>query len=463
MSLVLFPNQLFDIKHLPKQTTIYFVEDPVFYGDRKGSGAVESLKLNQLRILYMYVTHQRYLKMLKDNGYKVIYKPITELWKKHDYSFLPKQCTLFDPCDHVLMKRLQKTSIEWTILDSPSFILTEKELKSYRGTKTTRFQHSDFYKMVKEKLNLLKNVPSQDVYNREPYKKSMPLPPSPFQHLFGSKNEWNIGVQWLQKSIFHTNPKPFLPWDKLIDSYLVHLPLTSKDVQVWFQDFLKHRLDHYGSYQDVVLSSNPLLYHSGLSIYLNNGFITPLEVINILRKKKTSLQNYEGFVRQVIGWREYCRLYYLYVTPKDYRQNIFHLKKKLTKEWYQGTTAIPIVNESIQYAFNYGYLNHIQRLMVISNYMTLSNIHPDGIYQWMYEFSLDSYEWVMVFNCYSMGSWSDGGLAMRKPYISSANYILKMSDSPKGPWVDLWNAKFKSFLKDHASLLKHTQLANLVS
>lgn len=464
MNLILFPNQLLDPKHLkplkflPKETTVYFIEDPCFYGDRKGSGAVESLKLNQLRILYMYVSHQRYLKTLKEAGYKVIYKSVQDLWKKNIID-LPKHYHMIDPCDLLVSKRYQPIKT----MDSPSFVMTLQDLKDYRGTKTTRFQHSDFYKTVKDKLNLLKNIPSQDAYNREPYRKTMPLPISPFQHLFGSKTEWQTGVQWLQKSIFQNNPKPSLPWDTLIDTYLVHLPLTSKDVHVWLNDFLKHRLNQYGPYQDVVLSNNPLLYHSGLSIYLNNGMITPLEVVEALRKKKTALPNYEGFVRQIIGWREYCRLYYLFVTPKEYRQNIFQLKKKLNKEWYQGTTDIPIVNDTIQYAFNYGYINHIQRLMIMANYMTLSNIHPDGIYQWMYEFSLDSYEWVMIFNCYSMGSWSDGGLAMRKPYISSSNYVLKMSDAKKGPWVDVWNARFKDFLQNHASILKHTQLANLVS
>jgi len=470
MDLILFPNQLFEIKLLKSNTpmvkTIYFIEDPVFYGDRKGSGAVENLQLNQLRIMYMYVVHQRYIKQLKEAGYKVIFKSILDLFgKTHSYSFLPKNCILYDPCDHVLMKRLESTNINWTIINNPSFLLTNQDIELYRKNKETkRFQHHDFYKFVKNKLKILENVPSQDKYNREPYKKDIPMPPNAFQHLFSNSREWESVIKWLEKTPFQNNPRPLLEWKVIIDNYLIHLPLTSADVKQWLFDFIKNRFNNYGKYQDVVTTENVLLYHSGLSIYLNNGLITPMEVIQAISKKKTDIQNYEGFVRQVIGWREYCRMYYLQVATKDFKKNIFKqpLQKKLNEAWYTGETEIPIVNETIQYAFNYGYLNHIQRLMVMANYMTLSNIHADRIYQWMYEFSLDSYEWVMVFNCYSMGSWSDGGLAMRKPYISSSNYILKMSDAKKGDWMILWNKKFQTFLKKNHTILEHTQLANLL-
>jgi len=468
-SLVLFPNQLFEPALLKSMNldvaTIYFIEDPLFYGNRKGSGAVENLQLNQLRILYMYVSHHSYIQRLKSAGFKVIYKSIQDLWKKPmDYSFLPKQCRVFDPCDQLLLKHLPSHCV---VLDSPSFILTAAEIHAYAppSTPTKRLQHAAFYTFVKQKLQLLTNIPSQDKFNRAAYSKSLVEPPSPFKHLFSSALEWETGLHWLEKSPFAKNPAPSLPWKELIQTYLIHLPLTTDDVRLWLNDFIKERLDLYGKYQDVVIPTNPLLYHSGLSIYLNNGLITPLEVINAVRRKKTALQNYEGFVRQVIGWREYCRMYYLHVATSDYRKNIFHQTKtpKLSLEWYKGSTAVPIVNETIQYAFNYGYINHIQRLMIISNYMTLRNVHPDHVYRWMYEFSLDSYEWVMVFNCYSMGTWSDGGLAMRKPYISSANYILKMSKTPRtADWVTHWNALFHAFLTKHTDILKHTQLANLL-
>jgi deoxyribodipyrimidine photolyase-related protein len=127
--------------------------------------------------------------------------------------------------------------------------------------------------------------------------------------------------------------------------------------------------------------------------------------------------------------------------------------------WYTASTKVPIVDATIREAFYYGYIHHIKRLMVMSNFMTLCEVHPDQIFAWMYEFSLDSWDWVMVFNVYSMGTWSDGGHAMRKPYISSAAYIQRMADVSKGPWVDTWNKKFHAFLEKHKRVLWHTQYA----
>lgn len=465
-NLCLFPNQLFEptlLKQqgfLPTETTIYFIEDPLYYGNRKGSMVVETLQLNQLRILYMRVTHQRYLKTLKTAGYKTIVYSIDSLWKQSlDYTSLPNEAFFFDPCDHVLTKKLPST---WKQLDSPSFLMSNDQLTQFRSKYAKRFQHHVFYKFVKQQLKLLESTPSQDKLNREPFRSSIPSPPSPFQHLFSSVQEWKTALAWLQRTEFIKNPKPSMEWNVLISSYLVHLPVCSSDVHDWLEDFVRYRFHSFGAYQDVVISSNPLLYHSGLSIYLNNGLITPKEVLSRLSKVKTKIQNYEGFVRQLIGWREYCILYYRYIDSYHLNRNIFQMrKKKLTKDWYEGTTSNSLINQTIQYAFNYGYLNHIQRLMVMSNYMTLSNLHPDALYQWMFEFSLDSYEWVMVFNTYSMGSWSDGGWGMRKPYISSANYILTMSDTPSGNWIQDWNRLFQTFVKKQTDVLKHTPLAHL--
>lgn len=454
MNVLLFPNQLFPLDVLKKHDikNIYFVEDPLYYGKRPGV----KLELNQLRILFMYVIHQKYITFLK-KYYDVSYYPVDKVINYENF----KNMYAFDPCDSVLEEKLKNNNI--TILDSPSFILTKSDIINYHQDKK-RLQHSHFYEYVKEKLNLLKDVKNMDVYNREPYKKNMPLPKNPYSHIFSEMKDWQEGISWLSKSKFNKNPKGALPWNEIIQNYLIYLPLTPEDLKIWVSDFYKYRFVNYGKYQDVILDTNPLLFHSGFSIYLNNGMLTPGHVIEITNKNKdkTDLASYEGFLRQIIGWREYARYYYLVITRTIYRTNVFKNTKKLNKSFYLGTTEIPLVNKTIQYAMNYGYINHIQRLMVISNYMTLWEYHPDMIYKWMYEFSLDSYEWVMIFNCYSMGSWSDYGKAMRKPYISSANYLLKMSDEKNTEWVTTWNNQFKYFLNKNKEIIKHTQLANLL-
>ena len=418
MELLLFPNQLFEPALLKEYEVekVYFIEHPLFYGKRKGSAAVEKLQLNPVRMAFMDKLHQRYQETLKKAGFTVtVSKSIpTGL----------KQAMAFDPCDNLLLPLLHSKKVR--IFESPSFLLTSTDIQEFYTLhrEKKKLHHSVFYEFVKNKLGILQGVKNLDVYNRAPYSKKLPLPP---------------------------------PTD-----YLTNLPLSTAEVRAWMKDFFQHRFSSYGKYQDVIYDKDALLYHSGLSIYLNNGMITPREVIEAALEQKTDMTNIEGFVRQIAGWREYARYYYLTTPATLYKKNPFRNSKKLDAPLYKATTPIPLVNKTITYAWSYGYINHIQRLMVMSNYMTLAGYSPDAIYQWMFEFSLDAYEWVMVFNCYSMGSWSDHGYAMRKPYISSSNYLIKMSNESRGSWTDAWDNLYRTFLKKNKSILLTTVLANLV-
>lgn len=422
--LLLFPNQLFEISILKKinPSKITFIEDYFFYGRK-------TMKLNELRITYMDVLHQKYVELLQKHFTTVIYHKRTE--PIFDYKSV-KTGMYIDPCDMDLEKKL--THLER--IDSPSFVLSREDLATYFEMKNgKRLQHSHFYNFVKNKLQILQGVENMDKLNRKPFSKNMPLPPDQYRISYSSPDIWNG------------------------NEYLSRLPLTHTDVDNWLNRFFKERFENYGNYQDVMVDKNPLLYHSGLSIYLNNGLITPDKILKVATKYKKYIQSYEGFVRQIIGWREYSRYYYHYVKPVVYTQNPFkQYITKLPKNWGD---EIPIVKKAKEHAMKYGYLNHIQRLMVISNYMTLSGYHPDLIYKWMFEFALDSYEWVMIFNCYSMASYSDNGFAMRKPYISSSKYLLRMSNEPKGDWQEKWDKLYYAFIKKQKSILKHTPLKGL--
>jgi deoxyribodipyrimidine photolyase-related protein len=155
------------------------------------------------------------------------------------------------------------------------------------------------------------------------------------------------------------------------------------------------------------------------------------------------------------------------------QSNIFNNNNKLTTALYEGTTGIPPVDDAIKTAFEIGYLHHIQRLMVISNFFNLLEIHPHEAYKWFMEFSLDSYDWLMTQNVYSMGMWADGGLTMRKPYISTATYILNMSNYTKPTkkeienekengkhdvedWTEIWRALFYRKIIKHQTFFSKT-------
>lgn len=441
--LLLFPNQLFEpaiIKSIVpnKITKIHFIEDPLYYGEREKG---KNLHLNQLRIVYMHIVHKHYLKTLREH-FNVNYYTFDTPFpydKGGTYMYI-------DPCDILLEVKIGSRN---TRIDSPSFIMSRDELDIYSIERNgKRLQHRHFYTTIKKKLGLLEDVKNMDKYNRVQFSKKVPIPDNQYTTIYSQQKEWVDAIEWIKTTRFANNPAP-LKWD--IDGYLTRLPITSEHVNVWMEQFFTKRFGNYGKYQDIIYDKNPLFYHSGASIYLNNGLTIPLTVIKMAAEYKTDIESYEGFVRQIIGWREYTRLYYYCVPKSIYRQNIFNFNNKaLSKRWYTGSIGVPIIDKTIQYAMNYGYINHIQRLMVMSNYMTISEIHPDMIYKWMFEFSLDSYEWVMIFNCYSMGSYSDNGFAMRKPYISSSKYIMRMSNESRGEWETEWDNKYRAFIEKYS-------------
>jgi deoxyribodipyrimidine photolyase-related protein len=448
-------------------TDIIFIEHPLFYGKRRGSGAVSSLALNKVRLAYMHVVGARYIQSLRQsfpNSVSVVpyrealmYKP--KPTKTTTYAYI-------DPCDHLLDDWVKRVFPGIEVWDSPSFLLTRDQLNAAPGT-GTRMTHGVFYEYVKDArkdlkaLNKLLKVKNLDTENREPYRPgALVKTPEIYRRRYSTVAEWDAAATWIKANGFSKNPAPLIPWNEWVETYAVYLPVEHDHARAWMNDFLKERFANYGKYQDVVLFENPMLFHSGLSVFLNNGLLTPVEVLEAaVGVSRVPMASFEGFVRQIAGWREYTRFYYVRVPAVVYKKNVFGLKRKLGKEWYNGTTGIEPVDKTVRWAMNYGYINHIQRLMIVSNFMTLNEYSPDALYRWMFEFSLDSYEWVMVFNCYSMGSWGDGGVAMRKPYISKATYVLTMSnvEDRKGTWVERWNDAYGTFMTRHQKILRHTQ------
>lgn len=434
---VIFPNQLFEASLL-KGKRIHFVEHALFF-KRPG------IRFNKLRLLFMYVVHREYMEYLKKNGVDCM----LHAYPVGKFDFTGKH--VYDPCDRALHRELKGAMVH----DSPSFLLGGEEISAL-GVPKKRMQQRKIYDYVKQKYGFLEDVGNLDVLNRKPFSKNIPMPKNPYRHAFSSEGVWLAGVKWLEsRPEFKNNPRGDKALSEVISEYLIHLPVNPDQVRVWAKDFFKERFSNYGPYQDVVIDENPLLYHSGLSIYLNNGMALPLDIIKQALSYKVPLNSIEGFVRQIAGWREYARYYYLVTPEKVYRKNVFKFTKK--PDLYKANTPFPLINNTIRYAMNYGYLNHIQRLMVISNFTVLSEYHPDVLYKWMFEFSLDSYEWVMIFNCYSMGSWSDEGYAMRKPYVSSTSYLLKMTNEKKENLAG-WDDMFESFKIKQADVLAHTPL-----
>lgn len=430
---VLFPHQLYE--KLPDDKEIYLVEDPIIFGFRPNM----TLKLNKLRIVY-----QKYL----ENMFLEEHKNITliPLEKANEFISKSKEVTIYDPVDHAIETKWKNA----TIIDTPSYLLSKEKVAEYIALKNgKRLRHAPFYNWIRKELQILENIESQDKYNRVPYPKDGPEPKQvypAYKRTAVHKKALADAISWVKSHhIFSKNP------GEIDEEYLAQLPCTHHEAMIWLDKFLAERFSNFGKYEDAIVKNQQWMYHSGLSIPLNYGLLTPQDILQKtkLYKKKVAISSYEGFIRQIIGWREYCRIYYYYVAPKIYLSNHFNFKKtKLNKSWYNGTTGIPIVDDAIKDGFTYGYLHHIRRLMVMSNFMTLSKIHPDNIYRWMFEFPLDSNDVAMIFNCYSMGSYADGGYATFKPYITSSNYIKMQFKEPKGDWENIWDEKYKRFKAD---------------
>jgi len=239
---------------------------------------------------------------------------------------------------------------------------------------------------------------------------------------------------------------------------------TTKD---WLQQFFEYRFMEFGVYEDAIVSENSILNHSVLTPMLNVGLITPQEVIEsclIYAKENTiPINSTEGFVRQIIGWREFIRGIYESRGSEERTTNFWKFNKKIPKSFYTGKTGIPPIDQTIKKILKTGYCHHIERLMVIGNFMMLCEFDPDEVYKWFMELFIDAYDWVMVTNVYGMSQFADGGLMATKPYISGSNYLIKMSNYKKGEWQTVWDGLFWRFMHTHRDFfLSNPRLGMLV-
>lgn len=438
------------IKGKAGDAKIVLWEHPAFCGKRH-----IHLKLNKLRLVYQRYLCELFVARNPSVAFLSCDKDVDAIL--HQY----RNVRMFDPVDKLVeadvVTRFGKSNVD--IVETPMFLMSRSELIAYHVSKHgKRLRHAPFYKFVRSKIHILEGVKSQDKFNREPFKGDT-LPPEPYPKYRRTalhKQCMKNAIDWVTSSTQYKNNLGEVDPD-----YLLKLPSDTNEARAWLDKFVNDRLGSFGKYQDAIVLGSNFVYHSGLSIPMNYGLITPGVVVSKIREHferqgdKTEMNNYEGFVRQVIGWREYCRLYYVCVPEKTYNINHFNMPSQtLGTVWYTGKTCMNIVDEAIVDAWKFGYLHHIRRLMIMSNYMTLCNVHPDQIYRWMYEFSLDSNDVFMVFNCYSMGSYSDGGLATHKPYISGSGYVKRQGRLKAGRWEDVWTKKYRDFLKRHKVVIR---------
>lgn len=453
---LILPHQL--VEKLPftrdEVGLVFLYEDPLFF---------TQLPFHKAKLVFHKASMLAYASLLKQQQFKVEVIPF-----KSTENSLQKQLSahgvlslcLIDPVDDYALKNIKsalgnEVSIE--LFSNPSFLLTETEALKFLGDKKT-YRFSEFYKKMRHKLSILIDSSGQpeggqysfDADNRKRMPKGHVPPALP--QLKASKT-WSEATQWVEEH-FPNNPG---------EIGLVY-PVEHVEARKWLSNFINEKLKTFGPYEDFISTKEPFIYHSLLSPLLNSGLISPYAVIkSALSQKDVPLASLEGFLRQVIGWREFIRALYIKAGRKERTRNFFNFSRKLPKSFWKGTTGIEPVDHAIQNVLKTGYCHHIERLMVLGCFMLLCEIDPDEVYAWFMELFIDAYDWVMVPNVYGMSQFADGGLFATKPYICGSNYILKMSDHKKGPWCDVWDGLYWRFIEMHRDLfLKNHRSSMLV-
>ncbi|MDX2256589.1 MAG: cryptochrome/photolyase family protein [Pseudanabaenaceae cyanobacterium bins.39] len=197
-------------------------------------------------------------------------------------------------------------------------------------------------------------------------------------------------------------------------------------------EFMQHRLPNFGAYEDAIKVGEPFLFHSVLSPYLNNGLLLPQELcemaIAAYEQQLAPLNSVEGFVRQILGWREYIHVYYEAQMPQARDSNHFGFSKDLPQLYWDADTDLLCLKDAIHHVLHHGYSHHIQRLMILSNFSNLTHTDPRQLNQWFWIAYVDAYEWVELPNVLGMSTFADGGILASKPYVSGGSYINKMSN-----------------------------------
>lgn len=376
-----------------------------------------------------------------------------------------EEIVTYDIEDHFFEARLSHfcntESIALHQIDSPGFLTTKSQFSQYfEGTKRP-FMHT-FYQQQRKRLKILvdsKGAPfhgqwSFDADNRKKLPKGISIPPI----VFPEWTEHTKDVSELIQSEFPTHPGSTsnFCW-----------ATTRRQVLELSERFFEERFQEFGPYEDAIDANEVFVFHSVLSPYINMGLITPLELVNaaltFADKNDVHFSSLEGFIRQIIGWREFIRGIYHECDDK-LNMNYFNHQRKLKECWYDGTTGIPPLDDSILKANTFGYTHHIERLMILGNIMLLSEVDPKEVYKWFMEMFVDSSDWVMAPNVFGMSQFADGGLFATKPYIGGANYIRKMSRYPKGEWEDVVNGLYWRFIeRNQETFKKNPRMSMMVS
>jgi len=456
---LIFPTQLFkDTEPLKEADQIYLIEESTYF---------TKYKFHKLKLAFHRASMKSYFDYLndkKDFKNKVFYYEFNDNYLKD-----LKGCDalFYDPVDHDLLKKMnsgeKKHGYKVDLLETPEFITEYEHLEEYHKKQSgKKFTHdSSFYRWQRNRLDILTPIGSKyklsyDGENRVAF-------PDKQKEIFNPRNQTGEYVSEAKKYVmkhFKDN------WGEL-DDFIY--PIDHSGAKKWLENFISTRLKEFGKYEDAIHSTINFGYHSVLSPLLNIGLLTDQDILDevLPLKSKMPINSFEGYIRQLIGWKQAMRYLYQFQFDKFKGANFLHHNNKISRRFWDANTGIPPIDDCINKAKQFSYLHHIERLMVMGQFFLLTMVKPDDVLDWYISLvSIDASEGVMYPNIYGMIMYADGGYMMSRPYMSSSAYIKKMSNYKKNEsvvklkdgneykWYDIWDALYYNFIDKHYTILK---------
>ena len=473
---LIFPHQLFADTSL-WQEECYLIEEGLYF---------TQFPFHKQKLVLHRASMKAYEQMLIDAGKNVTY--IESTHKDSDCreliaSFISSKgdpdnkeaidkIYIIDVVDDWLRMHIQqailKADIDFDVSPSPMFL---NPLPVYCDFfKNKRLFHHDFYIQARKRENILIDDQQNPIGGQwsfdEDNRKKYPNKQTPPAVTFPELSDYYTEAMDYVKTNFSEH------YGEANSAF--RYPTTHIEAEQWLENFLSKRFKDFGKYEDAIVDDEHILHHSILTPMLNTGLLTPRQVIErtleVSEEYDIPINSLEGFIWQIIGWREFMYGLYESIGRKQRSTNFWGFKRKIPKSFYTGNTGIVPIDETIKKVLKTGYAHHIERLMIFGNFMLLCEFDPDEVYQWFMELFIDAYDWVMVPNIYGMSQFADGGLMATKPYISGSNYINKMSNyqvKSKGElveWAAIWDGLFWRFMHVHREFFaKNPRIGMLLS
>lgn len=390
------------------------------------------------KLAFILSAMRHFAQDLTQLGFKVHYHKIEEgkINRSYDQALKEviknhkiKQIVVTAPTDYAVLQSVrkweQKYEIPVEIRIDHRFLCSPAQFVEWaKGKSLLRMEY--FYRHMRKKYNVLMEgdnpVGGQwnyDEENRKPPKEGLRVPKA-----------YTHKVDEITREVLDLVSEKFP--DHFGDLEPFYFAVTQEQALEVLAMFIDQRLVHFGDYQDAMIEGEPWMYHSHLSFYLNSGLLLPLECIKAAeaayRKGKVPLNAVEGFIRQIMGWREYVRGVYCLKMPTYAEENFFQAKRNLPSFYWTADTKMNCLKQCVQETKQNAYAHHIQRLMVLGNFALLAGVDPKQVNEWFLIVYADAYEWVELPNVSGMILFADGGYLASKPYAAGGSYINKMSD-----------------------------------